>query len=359
MEKGKRFYTLDFLKFVGALLILQHHYQLNTGLLIIGGKFYWGFIVEFFFLVSGFLAVNSIEKVKQQSFGKFLINKFSRLYPMAIVTVLGYAVGEWIFYRLTGLWYRDVDVGLWNLLASGLLIFQGGPIGNIDLGANNPVWYLCVLLICYVIYYGLVKLAQKLKVSPAFFFIFMIFVGLSVNTYGLSLPYFNSYTARGYFAFFFGAFLYYIIAVVPKKQSILVSLIVLVVVALPKLIHYPELYDNSQMIATFLVYPSIVTLFINSEWLNKVLGNKISGYLGGVSYEIYLWHGPCLVVQGILLATGVLQGVTYKTLVCFVLITLTISCFMFSVVEKKLYQKMYHMLDGFFDRVIKFDKEQV
>lgn len=354
---GKRFYTLDFLKFIGALLILQHHYQLNTGLVIIGGNFYWGFIVEFFFLVSGFLAVNSIEKVKQQTFRNFLANKFSRLYPMAIITVLGYAIGEWIFYRQTGLWYRNVDVGLWNILASGLLIFQGGPIGNIDLGANNPVWYLCVLLICYVIYFGLVKLAQKMKVSPIPFFVGMIFVGLSVNTYGLSLPYLNSYTARGYFAFFFGAFLYYVIAVVPKKQSMLGSLLVLVVVALPKLIHYPEMYDNSQMIATFLVYPSIVTLFVNSEWLNKVFGNKIFGYLGGVSYEIYLWHGPCLVVQGILLATGVLPVVTYKTLVCFVLITLAISCFMYSFAEKKLYQKMYCMLEEFFGRILSLEEK--
>ena len=347
----QRFYTLDFLKFIAAIVILMHHWQ-NSTQLELGAGNGW-LMVELFFVISGFLAVNSIKKVREQSLKKFLANKISRLYPMAIITAIGYAVCDWIYFRITGSWYRTVDIGLWNLLASGLLVFQGGAIGNIDLGANNQTWYLCVLLICYMIYFGLVKLASKLKISPIPFFVGMILIGLSVNTYGISRPFFNSLSARGYFAFFFGAVLYYVIAVVPKRKSVVISLLVLIVVSLPKLFHFPELYDSLQMIATFIVYPAVIILCINSKLLNKIFSNKISGYLGGVSFEIYLWHGTCLALQGLLLELGVIPGVSYKLFLAFGMGVFLISCFMYSFVEKKLYKKMYGILNDFFDKIAK------
>ncbi len=350
---GKKYYPLDFLKFIGAFLILLHHYEGNTELVLLsvfGKNFYWGLIVEFFFLVSGFLAANSIEKARNQSFVDFISNKIGRLYPMAIITVIFYAVGEWIYFNITGIWYRDVYVGIWNLLASICLIFKGGAIGNIELGANNPVWYLCVLLICYLVYFGLIKLAKKWEISPMYFFAGMILVGLSVLTYSINFPFLNGAVARGYMAFFFGACFYYILLIAPQKQSIVVSLIVLIFVALPKLLCFPEIYDNSQMIVTFLVYPAIITIFLNTKWINSLMGKRAE-YGGGVSYEIYLWHGPCLIFQGILLALGVIHRVTYKVLFVFMIIVIGISCFMYSFVEKKLYVKMREIMHDFFSGI--------
>jgi len=66
----KRNYGLDFLKIVATILIVFHHYQqvLNVefaGINFFGGKFYFGYLVELFFLISGFLMFKYIERIKQ------------------------------------------------------------------------------------------------------------------------------------------------------------------------------------------------------------------------------------------------------------------------------------------------------
>ena len=79
MER-KRIFILDILKIVATILIVFHHYQqiLNVEfnkINFFGGKFYFGHLVELFFLISGFLMFNYIEKIKQGlSFEEFFIN---------------------------------------------------------------------------------------------------------------------------------------------------------------------------------------------------------------------------------------------------------------------------------------------
>lgn len=64
----QRFYTLDFLKFIAAIVILMHHWQ-NSTQLELGAGNGW-LMVELFFVISGFLAVNSIEKVREHGNGR-------------------------------------------------------------------------------------------------------------------------------------------------------------------------------------------------------------------------------------------------------------------------------------------------
>lgn len=55
---------LDLIKAVSITLIVFHHYQQSfsstfNGVNFYGGSFYFGFIVELFFMISGFVAVYS------------------------------------------------------------------------------------------------------------------------------------------------------------------------------------------------------------------------------------------------------------------------------------------------------------
>lgn len=60
----QRNYSLDVLRIIATVLIVFHHYQQATGAFFEGclnffnGRFYFGYIVEFFFLLSGFFMVN-------------------------------------------------------------------------------------------------------------------------------------------------------------------------------------------------------------------------------------------------------------------------------------------------------------
>ena len=57
---NERKYSLDVLRIIATILIVFHHYGQVTGLYLEGhinywnGRFYFGYVVEFFFLLSGY-----------------------------------------------------------------------------------------------------------------------------------------------------------------------------------------------------------------------------------------------------------------------------------------------------------------
>ena len=61
-----RFTNLDFIKVIIATLIVFHHYQYLSGIKFnhinfYGGRIYYGYLVELFFMISGFLMQKSYE----------------------------------------------------------------------------------------------------------------------------------------------------------------------------------------------------------------------------------------------------------------------------------------------------------
>ena len=102
-----RFYTLDALKFFAAIGIVFHHYQQVTGVVFsrfnfYGGRIYFGYLVELFFILSGFFMAVHIEKHKGLQLKEFLLGKMIRLYPAAIISGVVFCVSAWIFRFLTG-----------------------------------------------------------------------------------------------------------------------------------------------------------------------------------------------------------------------------------------------------------------
>ena len=81
---------------------------------------------------------------------------------------------------------------------------------------NNPTWYISVLMLCYVVFYIIVYIANRIKIHPQYLFVVMIFLGMGINTYGINLPFLNGSSSRGYYAFFFGILL----AGILKKNKI-------------------------------------------------------------------------------------------------------------------------------------------
>ena len=90
----RRDHSLDFLKITATLVIVLHHYErafgthfsaLNFG----NGSFYFGYMVELFFMISGFIAFSSIKKIQEGlSFDKYFSGKFMRLFPLAAISTI-------------------------------------------------------------------------------------------------------------------------------------------------------------------------------------------------------------------------------------------------------------------------------
>ena len=274
----KRNYGLDFLKIVATILIVFHHYQqiLNIefkGINFYGGKFYFGYLVEFFFLVSGFLMFNYIEKIKVGlTFKDFFIRRIIRLMPLIIIAAISYEILLYIYPKVFGDYFYNLKPDFWGLIISVLGIQAGWTFENPMI--NNPMWYISVLLLCYIIFYILTKISITKKYNHIYFYIAIVFLGLSIQKNGTDLAFFNSYTARGYYAFFFGLvfsifFYNYKISKFIKISSIFsVILITFLIVR-----HYSIIEKNINYTLTFIYYPALIIIF-NSDIVKRILYSK-------------------------------------------------------------------------------------
>ena len=207
--KRERIYSLDFLKFVATICIIFHHYQIytktqfSTGINFVGGKFNFAFLVEFFFILSGYFISSYIQKINEgMSFKDFFVPKYLRFLLPSALTVIVFAALDILYEHLYAEQFFDRTFQVWGAIVSALGFSVGW--GTPSSGMNGTIWYISVLFICYVLFYVIVFLCKKLNASPYWMFVFMIFLSFSVTTSKMSILFFNIGTARGLSSFFWG-----------------------------------------------------------------------------------------------------------------------------------------------------------
>lgn len=211
---------------------------------------------------------------------------------MSILSTL-ISAGILLLYKtITGEWLLDLVPGLWKLLTSVLLIHTGGGILSSGLAVNNPTWYLCVIFICYVIFWQIQWLCQKWELCTIYWFIGLSLLGISIIDYNINLPFFNYYSGRGYAAFFCGVLLCDIYKNIPHRKLLVSSLSIIGICGTAAFINYPVFYDNPWGIFTFLLFPSV---FMLSLCLDSLIKGRWWNRLGAISFEMYLWHFPLLI----------------------------------------------------------------
>ena len=157
----KRNGKIDFLKFVFAIIVLIHHTRYVVGdkkSLFLGGSL----AVEFYFLVSGYLMMAGIQKLKERPVslgaetGAFLLKKYKSFCPEIIISyIIAFAVtyigGETGFFKLLATTFSDV-----------LLI---GMTGLRIKTVNGAIWYLSSMLLSMAILYPLLRKFGKTAVN--------------------------------------------------------------------------------------------------------------------------------------------------------------------------------------------------
>lgn len=150
---------------------------MNTGINELLIFAHGGIFVELFFMISGFFGGVKKEKALHYTYIEYLLNVYRRFMPMAMLSVSIYAIFGVTYYILLGEWYRDVAINFWSLYNSLFLLFAGGAVGNISRGINNPIWYLCVLIICHTILYLIHRLSNRYNISRVYRYILIVMVG--------------------------------------------------------------------------------------------------------------------------------------------------------------------------------------
>lgn len=309
----ERKYWIDFLKVVATVLIIFHHYQQLVGVFFEGtlnfynGKFYFGLLVELFFVLSGFVVVKYIEPIRKgMSFPVFWGKRYFRLVPMTALAAVVYSILGYFFCyvgRAPYEWkFLPVKLNLWGTIQTAIGMQVGGifPAQQI----NNPTWYISVLLICYVFFYLIVRVSQKRGFSPLYLFFVMVFMGLAIGTHSINLPLLDTFTRRGYYSFFFGLILgsIYDKRNSTKKEALAATGICMALVAFVMYKESIEMYAM-ECLMTFVMYPAIIVIF-NSNLMKRIFSHRIWGVLSSISFNAYIWHVNVLLAIYVVLSMG-------------------------------------------------------
>ncbi len=154
--KGKRIGEMEFWRFIFSVIIVFHHSRRlvgNGNALFFNGAY----AVEFFFILSGYLLMQSIDRMKNTtgSIGKdtalFIKKKYLSLCPDLFISwILGAAV------TIGACGYTFAEAG--KLLTGGIWEMGLLHMGGLNpAGLNSAVWYLSSMLIAMAILYPILR----------------------------------------------------------------------------------------------------------------------------------------------------------------------------------------------------------
>ncbi len=351
MEKEKnRNYAIDFIKIICTILILFHHFQMITGLRFdnsinfYGGKIYFGFLVEMFFIISGLFMFRDEKKIEEKTkYIDYIKVKAKRLLPLVCISAIVFT-GLLIYYTDA----MNLDwFGAKPTLIGTITTSLGVQYGNVfkEYKVNTPTWYISILLICYTIFYFLVKISRKKNVSINALSVVMILIGIGFYNYRVHFPFLTEYCVRGYYSFFFGVILGNYLYNSDKKISfkeILYSIFIIASIVLLTQYYSPFVESGYNFILTFLMYPAIIVLLSKTK-IEKLFHFKLINIIAKISYDVYIWHYPFILTIYIFINKNIikwnlktLKAMIIYTIFSFIIGTISYFCIEVPLGKKKL-----------------------
>jgi peptidoglycan/LPS O-acetylase OafA/YrhL len=294
--------AIDFLRFAASVILVLHHYQqvfnvfIDNGINFYSGRFYWGHLVDLFFVISGFFLVSAVTKISdgQLKFKEYYLHRCVRLLPLVGVTAIIYfVVNNYVYFKIMGEYYKARSTG--SELILSILGMQVGWANLEGSHLNPPMWYISALLIAFVVIYLLASVSGKIKKSYVYLVIVLILLSMAGDLFGLNLPFFQTDARRAYVDVSMGLLL----ATLLKKHKIkgigyLVTIPLLAAGAALYILALDAQRPVFQQYAlVFLFFPAIMIL-CTSDFAQKLFSAKIWNVLGGASFDTYVLH--CLIL---------------------------------------------------------------
>lgn len=336
---------IDFLKSIAIFSVILYHLfdLLKSNHLSSVHLFDGGFLgVDVFLLISGFLICGSIvSKLNTDSFSliQFYTRRVTRIYqPLlvfcALVLLIGYFILFPITYNETGREVANVIIGITNFRFAN-------TTGYFDLESIDKVllhtWYIAITiqfyLICPVIFIALRKIFKShFNLSVLLFTVLLLIAAFLCNKPGKGYL----LTQCRIYEMFLGACIYLykdnlldFTKKIKLSQSLLHYIgIVLLIVS----IFTVRINNNTWQVYTSFFTLGATALVIISNYNNSLFRNKIFTVPGQMSYSLYLWHWPILVVA---VKFGLDQSFTQLLITAAVITVFSVLSYLF--VEKKKY----------------------
>lgn len=260
-------------------------------------------MVEIFFFLSGYFSFIKYSNIICQgniTFHHYFLNKIKKFFPLMILTAF-VTTGIQIIGKII-----INDYGFSNTISlSGLILsclgLQSGYFNDGGIYSNPVEWYICILLINYVIFYEICKLQNStLKIL---FFVLWTIIGCAImlEPYNWIGGYVSN--GRGYFGFGYGcifANFYSAKGETNKKLRIMFSYITIIVVTTIWILQ-PEYIGNKSIVIVLIICPTLFILTVESKIMRKLFTNKLLLLTGQWAYHIYLWSFPVDIIIYIVL----------------------------------------------------------
>ena len=333
---------LELLRFISALAILIWHYQ-HFAMLPNAHSFepqqqpfynYLSFFylngakaVYLFWALSGYIFFyNYYKDIKtyKLTIYAFFIDRFSRLYPLHLVTLLVLLFLQFSFFSNQQEYFiyqnNDVYHLILNLFFMNYWGFENGY------SFNGPVWSVSAeVLIYFIFFFTTLKLSIRHNVLA----IFVILISM----YILELK-----------ALFMCIFFFYMGGIVNRVIEKNERFVLLIVLLVAFLLYALEL--NSEKFKFFVLdYPALfqdgffclilLIVFLTIGSVLKPIASLISG-LGNLTYSMYLCHFPIQLLMVLFFLKQKID-ISYKNtwlFLFFIIITILISFFIYRILEK-------------------------
>ena len=340
----QRFYFLDSLRAFASFAILIWHYQhfffdgverrpnfertVQPGYIILKPLYEYGeFAVYLFFILSGFIFFSMYSDGiarRTVSLKAFALNRFSRLYPLHIVTLLLTLGLQTAHFQLFNSYfvYKYNDLKHF-ILQLGFMSYWGFQDGH---SFNGPIWSVSVEILLYGIFF---VFCRYIPLKPKFM-LCMSLLGLTVG--GVHL-------GAGILCFFVGGLLHWLFKHQQQSPEPYLSNRWLpgFAVCLAGVVFYLSTFARSGHlrvhIACLSILPAVVYFLV---WLQVRFPDrgKSLAVSGDMTYASYLLYFPLQIMfHTLFLLHGLFNPANIETLVVFVISTYALSYLTFLGVE--------------------------
>lgn len=288
---------MDFLRGIAALAVLIWHYQHffypQAGVGIADRSIqplynslrylydYGGQAVQFFWILSGFVFFHAYQARELVSFREFFVNRFSRLYPLHLVTLLLVAALQKVSEKALGHHQIYPLNDLYHFALNLFMISHWGLQNGWSF--NAPIWSVSVEIVIYGFFFAFIKSLRIHLLSAIAWFIFawVAFNGMS------STNVFSQCTLL----FILGGIVHQLHTLLSRCLDELISIVL--ASALLAISLY-ELYTKevwSDFLGYYGLFPALIWFCASLDNLGISTG-KVGRFFGNVTYASYLIHIP-------------------------------------------------------------------
>ena len=304
MEKRERFYNIEFLRFILAIVIVLFHFC-HAGKTCFGSVFgyihsvlkfsnmtaFGNLAVDMFFIMGGFFLIYSFQQ--NMSISVFVKKRLIRLYPLIIL----YVVID-IFFNF---FIHKIPHYLPHEQILRILLIDNIGLNTVHLGLT---WFVSVLFWSSLFYFYLLKnfeskyvnLLIPLIVVFCYSFLIHAFKGnITGHTESFNFV-FNAGVMRGLAGIGLGYLIFQFYKTIKSKEQNLITILgctlfegILCFYIFNNItFHKINYYSNFVIIVAFAVF--FILLLLKRGFISRILNNAKLAILGRYSYSIYIMH---------------------------------------------------------------------